>query len=257
MKSYVCVLATDNFLEGVLVLNHNLKVLNSKYPLLCLVSDTISDKSKRILDYFKIQYKVVSTIEYHSNNYYTRWNHTFDKFNIFNLTEYEKIVYLDSDFIILKNLDHLFKIDKFTMNSDLPYNSDHYNSSIIITKPNINDYNGLLSLLKEYDKNKRDAIGDQNVINEYFKNINSLDSSYNVMRAISYNKEMQYDKYLDRNINKHLVDIMTKNVKDPIVIHYIGYIKPFMINGLYIDEYSTLYQEYLKAVREILNTINE
>lgn len=39
MEKYVCTLSTDNYLEGVLVLNENLKALKSKYPLLCLINE--------------------------------------------------------------------------------------------------------------------------------------------------------------------------------------------------------------------------
>ena len=38
MKSYVCVLSTDNYLDGVLVLNENLQRIKSNYPLLCIIN---------------------------------------------------------------------------------------------------------------------------------------------------------------------------------------------------------------------------
>ena len=82
--SYVCVLSTDNYLEGVLVLNGNLKHLNSKYNLLCLINEKISEETRDILDYFKINYKVLKSIEYdHSKNENEYWKYTFDKLNIF------------------------------------------------------------------------------------------------------------------------------------------------------------------------------
>ena len=47
MEKYVCLLSTDDFLEGVLVLNYNLQQLNSTRSLLCLVSDTVGEKQKK------------------------------------------------------------------------------------------------------------------------------------------------------------------------------------------------------------------
>ena len=40
---YVCVLSTDDYLDGVLVSNENLKALNSKYKLLCLVNESLKE----------------------------------------------------------------------------------------------------------------------------------------------------------------------------------------------------------------------
>ena len=42
MIGYVCVLSTDDYLEGCLVLNENLRHLGSKYDLLCLINEDIS-----------------------------------------------------------------------------------------------------------------------------------------------------------------------------------------------------------------------
>ncbi len=86
MKKYVCVLSTDSYLDGVLVLNENLKSVNSKYELLCVVNENISPESLAYLEYFNIEYKVMNHIDYNceKDNFY--WKYTFDKLNIFQLT---------------------------------------------------------------------------------------------------------------------------------------------------------------------------
>ena len=238
MEKYVCLLSTDDYLEGVLVLNYNLQQLNSTHSLLCLVSDTIQEITRKKLEFFNIEYRIVKSLFNYSNKTNYRWNHTFDKIYIFSLVDLDKIVYLDSDFLILSNLDHLFDIEQFTMNCDLPYCSDTYNSSIIVTKPSMNDFNGLINLLNTYDDNE--VIGDQNIINHYFKNINSLDSSYNLMRSLSKMNDGE----------NYLVNKITKDVENPKVFHYISYPKPFMIDNLFIDQFSDIYLDYLNKVRE-------
>lgn len=40
---------------------------------------------------------------------YTHWCYTFDKLLLWGMTMYEKIVFLDSDMIVLKNIDELFE----------------------------------------------------------------------------------------------------------------------------------------------------
>ena len=251
MESYVCVLSTDDYLEGVLVLDYNLKQLFTRYPLLCLINESISDRTKKILEYFDIKYKVVKSISYSSSSY-ERWNYTFDKLNVFSLTEYDKVIYLDSDFLILKDIDNLFKIDRFTMTSDIPFNEDKLNSAIMIVRPNMDDYNGLVEFVKYYDEHKVDNVGDQNIINDFFRgrNVFSLDSSYNEMRLISEEVEN-----ID-GINMHKCGIITPDVKDPVIVHYINQPKPFMVDANYMDEYSHIYKEYLNKVRDKIKESN-
>ena len=50
MRKYVCVLATNNYLNGCLILNENLKHINSKYELLCLINEDITKETRDILD---------------------------------------------------------------------------------------------------------------------------------------------------------------------------------------------------------------
>ena len=47
MRKYVCVLATNDYLDGCLVLNENLKHINSKYGLLCLINENIDEETRK------------------------------------------------------------------------------------------------------------------------------------------------------------------------------------------------------------------
>ncbi len=249
MMSYVCVLSTDNYLEGVLVLNENLKHLNSKYNLLCLINEKISEETRDILDYFKINYKVLKSIEYdHSKNENEYWKYTFDKLNIFSLIEYEKIVYLDIDLLILENIDNLFEINSLSMPLDLPFRDDYFNSGIIVLKPNIEDYNNLVKLAFESNQKGR-KISDQNIINEYFTNINILPIKYNVTRSIYDFKGDFFEDLNNIYRQKYAVQYYNKKVNDIKIIHYIGKLKPFMLDDLFDDMHSFLYSYYLNLVR--------
>ena len=162
---YVCVLSSDNYLNGVLILNENLKAVNSKYGLLCLINESISEETKSYLEYFGIEYKLMNKIEYKCESETFVWKNTFDKLNIFSLIEYKKLIYLDSDMLILDNLDHLFKEKHITMTSNLPYQKENNNSSIMVVVPNMEDYNNLLKTLAIYDRANYNSLGDQDIIN--------------------------------------------------------------------------------------------
>lgn len=153
MKTYVCVLSTDNYLDGILVLNENLKKVHSKYPLLCLINENITMETKKVLSEFGISYRLINNIKFHNENETNRyWKYTFDKLNIFSLVEYEKLVYLDADLLILDNLDDLFEKESPSMPIDLPFDPKGFNSGIMVIEPNVKDYDNMKKLAIKHDK---------------------------------------------------------------------------------------------------------
>lgn len=253
---YVCVLSTDDYLKGILVLNENLKHLNTKYDLLCLINNNILLETRRVLEFFGIKYKVIDEISYDSINIENPyWIYTFDKINIFSLVEYEKIVYLDSDLLILNNIDELFDYNSLSMCKDAPF-SELFNTGVIVLNPNLDDYNKMKDLVRIQDT-KNQKISDQNIINEYFNGkINQLDQIYNEMRIIwDYDFKTNfiecYDNYIDAKIYKKNVELRLKT-ENPKILHYIGQSKPFNINGMADEKYSYLYIYYLSIVDDKL-----
>ena len=71
---YVCVLSSNEYIDGVLVLNQNLKALKSKYELLCLINENITEENIQYLEYFNIEYKKVKAIKYETEYHINNWN---------------------------------------------------------------------------------------------------------------------------------------------------------------------------------------
>ncbi len=257
---YVCVLSTENYLEGVLVLNENLKHFDSKYELLCLINEDLPNYILTLLDYFGIKYKVCSKINFKNiNKENPYWIYTFDKLNVFSLTEYKKIVYLDTDLLILKNVDELFDFKPLSMVIDSPFRTDFFNSGVMVIEPNMDDYNNLRSLAIEYE-NRGKKVSDQDIINDYFKGkINEISQQYNCVRNVcDYLGSMCYDYICDKEFVKYgLIDFQF-DIENPFILHYIGKIKPFMLNTYYDDDYSYFYFYFLTIVRrEIIKFANK
>ena len=250
MRKYVCVLATNDYLDGCLVLNENLKHIHSKYDLLCLINEEITQETKNILDFFKIEYKTINKINYdvdYEDFEQPYFKNTFDKLSVFKLTEYEKIVYLDLDLLILENIDNLFCYNGLAMAYDYPFTSLH-NSGVMVIEPNLNDYQSLIDLTMEKMK-QQEQLGDQNIINEYFKKINTLPQSYNLMRRIDNEIINSRLEIIEENMNIHPVKIHGE-LDDKKILHYIITPKPFQINHLYQEKYSYLYTYYMSLVDE-------
>lgn len=254
MMCYVCVLSTENYLDGVLVLNENLKHFNSKYDLLCLINEDLPDYILEVLDYFGIKYRVCKKIEFKNvNEDNPYWIYTFDKLNVFSLTEFEKIVYLDTDLLITKNVDELFDFEPLSMALDLPFKDDFFNSGVMVIKPNMEDYNNLKALSIEYD-DRGEKVSDQDVINDYFKGrINEISQKYNCVRNVcDYLGSQCYDYIFQKDYVKYGLINFQFDVENPYIIHYIGKLKPFMIDNFYDDDYAFLYFYFENYVRKNL-----
>ena len=261
--SYVCTLSTDDFIDGVLVLNENLKMINSKYNLLCLINETISEDTINVLDFFNIKYKKVKKVKYSTNIIdYDYWRNTYDIINVFNLTEFKKIIYLDLDLLINENIDHLFESKPLSMVRDVRNNNELFNTGVMIIEPNKEDYKNLIDLKEKFDKEKREN-SVKEVINEYFGNkINELEKEYNVQKEIRGNEyDTKYYHYSERSNSCFAVKNLHeayygRQEKEPIINHYCGKVKPFIIKGIFDCENSILYIHYLNKILRKKQRVN-
>jgi len=240
--SYVCVISSDNYLDGALILYENLKDLNSKYDLICIINDNIKQETINTLNKYGIKTKLIK------NNITSkgkgRWKYTFDKINIFSLIEYNKLVFLDLDLLILENIDNLFNYDTPAMCLNLPWSDKDANSGVMVIKPDLVEYHLMMDFVMDPNK-KHD--GDQDIINEFYKDkFNILPLSYNVMRSLYYDNEMQEKDFKVRNV-------MSFNKKEPDdikIVHYIRGLKPFMDNKPFNGDEYPRYKKYLDIIEE-------
>lgn len=110
--AYVTLLSSMDYILPVLALNQNFKEINSQYPLYVMITEDIYDKASIYLKKESINYIKVPVIKYSDttiNN--TQDKHillTASKLNIFNLYQFNKVIYIDADCLLLKNIDELF-----------------------------------------------------------------------------------------------------------------------------------------------------
>lgn len=103
---YTTLLASDDYLYGVLGLYYSLIEVNSKYPLHIVVTDNISQDTLDVLQKQGIKYTIFPRIDFLCAD--TRYQITFNKFHIFGLKEYDKVCFIDGDAIVNKNIDDIF-----------------------------------------------------------------------------------------------------------------------------------------------------
>ena len=257
MKAYVTLLSSETYLKGVLALDRALKAENAMFPLYCVLSESINSDIQKELEKagipcLRLTRSSVDAVN-QDGDFFSHWSYTFDKLQIWGLTQFEKIVFLDSDMLILRNIDHLFECLPFSAvpagySSCLREDWLYLNSGLMVIEPDLKVEKELLDLapgvIKEFRDNGQ-TVGDQDVIKRYCVGWNKkpelhLDEGYNL-----------FADYLTYYIRKWGYAWDSKSGKPISVVHFIGKRKPWMKkslrNWLWIIKTTILNPYYLKA----------
>ena len=190
--TYVTLLTNNTYVRGVLLLKESLRRVESQYPLLCLITEDVAPEIVEVLDKAGIEHKLINKIETPNNIMQNNlklnerqaliWKYVLTKFQIFNLEEYEKIIFLDADLLINKNVDHCFKMPHMTAAVDGEYNNlwptdPHFNTGFFVIEPNKKIYSDLVSFANNLDAEHtydfaghNYVIADQELLNLYYSN---------------------------------------------------------------------------------------
>lgn len=237
MKAYVTLLSTNNFIKGTLVLWQSLQNVKSQYPLVVVINPSINKMNRYLLEKKGITYYEMEQLTYPSGTAnkmredgwpevsISNLSTVVDKFNIFKLTMYDKMVYLDSDMLVVKNIDYLFNKPNHSATQDcaLVYQNyrdmvnmsfqkeyyENFNAGLLIFQPNIQDYNNLLQLMNE----SPDC--DQGILRKYWS---EWKTSPNLQLPLYTNV---YTCYIPFYLNSNIY-----NLQDIEILHFIG-VKPF------------------------------
>lgn len=112
-KVWTTLITNTKYLPGLLTLEHSLRLVGSKYPLIALYTETFSPEGHAALDRRgipkrKIEYLLPSAHKDYSND--TRFYDCWSKLQPFGLFEYDRVVQLDSDMVVIRNMDELLEM---------------------------------------------------------------------------------------------------------------------------------------------------
>lgn len=107
----------DKYLEGIKTLAYSLIKTGTKHDIVCMVTDDVSQNAREEMKLLNIKIIEVPYLKFKSkplkskkqNDRYPWINVSYTKLNCLNLTQYNKILFLDADMLVMKNIDHLFK----------------------------------------------------------------------------------------------------------------------------------------------------
>jgi glycogenin glucosyltransferase len=174
MKAYICVLTSDNYHEGVLVLARSLAATRPAFPLYALLTTDVAESVRiRLEKAGLVCLRSEKSLEFPATavtaNRMPHWNKTLSKLLIFDLVQFEKLVYLDADMLVLSNIDSLFEapnlsavnsggmLDEFASWREL-------NSGLLVIEPRAGLSAEILAQLPAVLA-ARDMFGDQDLIN--------------------------------------------------------------------------------------------
>ena len=103
--AYVTLATTESFLQGAKLLAYSLERVQSQYPLIILVTENLA----HLLD-DEHMYKVVPYERFTPSKETThRYVDTRNKLRAFELVQYKRVLVIDADIFVLKNIDWIFE----------------------------------------------------------------------------------------------------------------------------------------------------
>lgn len=151
---YATFITNDDYFAGAQVLLKTLHSTRTSYPICVLVGPEVSDITVTRLN--SLASEVIRVENISSNCESTSsWAHSqYTKLNIWNLTQYEKVVYIDADCIVMDNVDELFSLQSdFAACPDI-FPPDKFNAGVLVIRPSIERFQWLvsnISRLSSYD----------------------------------------------------------------------------------------------------------
>jgi hypothetical protein len=257
--AYVCLLFDLKYLPGTLVFAESLKKSISLAELIIIVNNNtnIKDLLMRFFD------KII-IIE---DNLYEEAK--FNKFWAYNLIEYEKIIIIDADTIILRYPDYIFSLEPPAL---CIINNELY-SGLILIKPDKNEYITISKEIKNINfkdfvknKYKNFTIIDNRFVgldteNKNWKKLFGIqfigekpffyESKYNINERISMPNYNLWFYYYRKIINRNFDLLEKKELKD------VNELSKYYINNLSrnINIINDLLNNYVKKNKDKVNLI--
>lgn len=247
-ETFLTVLSTPSYLPGVVILYMSLKKVSHKaFHVLC--RKDLPKTVFTVLDGLEIPYiceeddvfpaYILKESEQTRKTKFGDWENTFFKIKMFELMQFDKICYLDSDMIITSNIDELFNFPHMSAVPDRDFyrkESDAFNSGVLVFVPEKEVQTQIQPILKKFWQEGPYPFGDQDIVSKLYpdwilEREKHLDVKYNaaVSRLHLYPKEIS-----------------------PKVLHYANHYKPWdMKYGYFARICFCILKRRFKAIRAV------
>jgi len=117
---YATLLLTEDYLETLLKLHCSMKKVGATRPLVVFYAPgyNITSDTLDVLDTYGIKYEPIELL-YVQNKWAPRFSINWTRLRYWQMEQYSRIIYLDSDMFMFENIDHLFDLPhKFAVAAD-------------------------------------------------------------------------------------------------------------------------------------------
>ncbi|XP_010525992.1 PREDICTED: UDP-glucuronate:xylan alpha-glucuronosyltransferase 2 isoform X2 [Tarenaya hassleriana] len=212
-EAYATVLhSSEAYVCGAITLAQSLFQTKTKRDLVLLHDNSISRSKLDALAAAGWQLRLISRIRNPraEKDSYNEYN--YSKFRLWQLTEYDKVVFIDADIIVLRSLDILFYFPQMSATGNDVW---IFNSGVMVIEPSNCTFRTLMS-------QRNDIVsyngGDQGYLNEIFVWWHRLP------RRVNFLKNFWSNTTLETNLKNHLFSLDPPKLYS---IHYLGW-KPWL-----------------------------
>ena len=148
-EAYATILhSADVYVCGAISAAKSIRMAGSTRDLVILVDETISGYHRSGL---QAAGWIVKTIQRIRNpkaekDAYNEWN--YSKFRLWQLTDYDKIIFIDADLLILRNIDILFSMPEISATGN---DATLFNSGVMVIEPSNCTFNILMDHINEIE----------------------------------------------------------------------------------------------------------
>ncbi|BFI32676.1 xylan alpha-glucuronosyltransferase [Marchantia polymorpha subsp. ruderalis] len=212
-EAYATILHSDGlYVCGAIVIAQSIKLTGSQRDLVALVDASITAQQRQGLQDAGWKLQDIERIRNPKSEpqKYNAWN--YSKFRLWQLVQYDKIIFIDADLLVLRNLDSLFDLPELSSTGNDKY---LFNSGVMVIEPSNCTFNLLMDQIPEVESYNG---GDQGFLNEIFPWWHRIP------------RRMNYLKFFWSNSTEEIIEKNELFQAEPpllYVIHYLG-VKPWL-----------------------------
>ncbi|KAA8547013.1 hypothetical protein F0562_003442 [Nyssa sinensis] len=234
-EAYATILHSAHvYVCGAIAAAQSIRMAGSTRDLVILVDETISEYHRSGLAAAGWKIRTIQRIRNPKaeKDAYNEWN--YSKFRLWQLTDYDKIIFIDADLLILRNIDFLFGMPEIAATGN---NGTLFNSGVMVIEPSNCTFQLLMDHINEIESYNG---GDQGYLNEIFTWWHRIPKHINFLKHFWIGDEEEIKLKKTRLFG----------AEPPIlyVLHYLG-VKPWLCYQDYDCNWNVdIFQEFASDV---------
>nr|VDD52130.1 unnamed protein product [Brassica oleracea] len=213
-EAYATILHSAHvYVCGAIAAAQSIRQSGSTSDLVILVDDNISGYHRSGLEAAGWQIRTIQRIRNPKaeKDAYNEWN--YSKFRLWQLTDYDKIIFIDADLLILRNIDFLFSMPEISATGN---NGTLFNSGVMVIEPCNCTFELLMEHINEIESYNG---GDQGYLNEVFTWWHRIPKHMNFLKHFWVGDE--------DDVRRKKTELFGAEPPILYVLHYLG-MKPWL-----------------------------